>query len=418
MSRRSFIRFLRWLGCLMGGYFLLTAILSLTVDPWRINHTRWAVAALDPAREISNTVRVGKAALANRGDWQVVMLGSSRIEIGLDPTHPVFGTRRTCNLAMSAAHLLETIPAGNYLLDRNPQIETLILGIEAGDLHNDWDSRKYARFYQSPFADDNHSIERSINQIIGGRSLVDSIATLQRYFDGTKPIRSQLGQWLQPNHPANLRQYVESAFEMGFEICEDQWNLRPQILRQQKADLLEKFIILVRQAGIEMHIVVPPQHALKQLHPSLDQPETMCWENDLRALADICIKANAVVATGPPVKLWSFMTFNDYTTIPMPEPGAKSQQMPGWFDLGHAQSKLGDRVLSTIFAGRPGADVTSAPVGVSLLEGDWNVHRANWIAAHREYCLGNPRDVAWWRGLFSRFPNKLKAARQMAEAPP
>ena len=418
MSRRSFIRFLRWLGSLMGGYFLLTAILSLTVDPWRINNTRWAVDALDPAREISSTVRVGKAALANRGDWETVILGSSRIEIGLDPSNPVFAGRRTVNLAMAAANLYETIPAGYYTLARNPGIKTLILGIEAGDLHNDFDSRKYTRYYQSPFYDNNHSIERGINQLIGGHTLMESIATLKRHARGEKPKRSQLGQWLRPNHPANLSAYVESTFQMGFENQADQWNLRPQVLRQAKADSLARFIEFVRGKGIAMFIVVPPQHGLKQIHPSEDVPETMCWETDLAALAAICGKGNAVDAPGPPVQLWSFLTFNDATTTPLPPPGAPSQQMPGWFDLGHAQPKLGDRVLSTIFADLPGADVASTPVGVNLLAGDWSELRANWIAAHRKYCLSNPQDVAWWRALTARFPDNPKAARQMAEAAP
>ena len=88
MHCRPFARFLRWFGALLGSYLVFTAVLSTTVDPWRINAAPWALAALDPAREICQTTRVGKAAIANRGIWRAAIFGSSRLEIGLDPTHP------------------------------------------------------------------------------------------------------------------------------------------------------------------------------------------------------------------------------------------------------------------------------------------------------------------------------------------
>lgn len=416
VRRRPFAKFLRWFWLLLGVYCAITAILSLTVDPWRINNTRLSLDFLDPSREISNTVRVGKAALANKSDWETVILGSSRIEIGLDPKHPAFEGKRTVNLAMAAANLYETVPAGNYILDRNPKLKTLILGIEAGDLHNDFDSRKYTRFYQSPFADNNRSIERGINQIIGGRTLADSIATIQRHLKGTRPKRNQFGQWLQPNHPANLRKYVESTFQMGFESSDDAWALRPQKLRDQKAGLLAGFIRRVRESGIKMHLVVSPQHALKQIHPTLDEPTGICWEHDLLALAEICKEANAAPINGPPVSLWSFLAFNEYTSRILPRPEDKSQQMGGWFDLGHAQPGLGEKVIETVFSTQPVTDPSGTAYGINLLESRWDAVRSQWVAAHMAYCKTHQEDVKWWRALVAASSRSKQKPRIMVES--
>ena len=287
------------------------------------------------------------------------------------------------------------------MLDRNPDISTLIMGIEAGDLHTDWDSRKFTRFYQSPFADNNRSIERSINQIIGGRSLADSIATIKRHVKGEKPIRSQLGQWLQPSHPPILREYTEYTFKKGFESTRDTWGLDEQRLRKDKAQLLSEFIARVRARGITMIILVPPQHALKQIHPTLNEPPAMCWEHDLRAIADICEKANEVAAKGPLVRLWSFLTFNEFTTRPMPERDSDIQQMPGWFDLGHSQTTLGDRVIDTFLSEEPVTDTNGARYGVELLGRDWETLNSEWVAAHFAYCKTHEDDVKWWRSLFA-----------------
>ena len=326
MIRRPFRRFLRWLAVLMTVYLAIGIILSTTVDPWRINNAPWAAGSLDRSRDIHKEMRIGKAALANRGTWQAAILGSSRLEIALDPSHPAFQGQRAVNLAMSGATLYEVIAAGNYTLDHNPHIKTLIFGIDPGDLHSDADSRSANQYYQSPFADNNRSVERTINQLIGAETLGESIATLQRHFRGIPSEYSPLGQMLMPPGHGNLRQFVESTF---IENPADQWNLRPQILRQQKAELLAQFIDRARQAGIAMHVVIPPQHALKQIHPTEDNPDRMAWETDLLALATICTKANAIPASAPPVKLWSFLNFNPYTTTPMPAPGDPSQHKPG-----------------------------------------------------------------------------------------
>ena len=409
MFRRPFSRFLRWFAALMGSYLAIAAILSTTVDPWRINAAPWAIASLDKSREISQVTRVGKAAIANRGIWQAAIFGSSRLESGLDPTHPALPSQRSVNLALSGASLLENLTVASYALDRNPQLKTIIFGIDPGDLHSAGDSRNSNHFYQSPFADNNHSIERGINQLIGWRAFNDSIATLKRHAKGVAPKCSPFGQMLHPVDHGDLRAYIESAFIENFT---DQWALRPQVPRQEKADHLTAFIERVRRAGIELFIIIPPQHALKQIHPTAGRPQTMGWETDLRALIDICTKANALAAPGPPVQLWSFLTFNPSTATPMPLPGAARLSMPGWFDLGHADNNLGNQVLDTLLAARPGATTVASPIGVNLLDGDWSAMRAAWIEGHQQYCASHPQDVAWWRSLVARAAAKPYAVAQ------
>jgi|GEM_PF-3001443 len=399
MLHRPFSRFLRWFTALLGTYLVITAILSTSVDPWRINATPWASSSLDASREISQDRRVGKAALANRGTWQAVIIGSSRLEIGIDPTHPALPPHRCVNLAMTGATLLENLTVASYALERNPQLKTLIFGIDPGDLHSASDSRNSNHFYQSPFADNNHSIERDINQIIGWHSFTESIETLRRHWQGQRPKFSPLGQMLQPGDHENLRTFVES---MPLDGAADQWNLRPQILQQHKAERLAEFITRVRQLGIAMYIIIPPQHALKQIHPTEDRPDAMGWERDLLALREICTAANASAAPAPPVQLWSFLSFNAFTAAPMPVPGAPCQAVPGWFDLGHAGSALGNQVLDTLFAGRPGATAVASPVGVNLLDAQWQAIRAAWIEAHHDFCVSHPQDAAWWRSLVAR----------------
>ena len=395
----NFTRFLRWLATMLATYFIITAVFSLTVDPWRINQTRFSIESLDEYREISDTLRTGKAALANKGDWDTVIIGSSRMEIAFDPEHPALPGKRRVNLAMAAATLTETIAVANYTLDRNPGIKTMLFGIEVGELHNDADSRTFTDFYNSPYSDNNRSIERSINQIIGARSLSDSISTIRNKSAGIHPKRNQLGLWIGPEYPSDLRAFVEGAFAEGHREPEENWNLRPQDLRTAKADALSILVRRVRGAGIELHLVLPPMHALKMIHPYDDEPDSMAWETDLHRLAKICEEANAIPSASPPVKLWDFLLFNKHTCVALPSPDAEIRKLSNWTDLSHARPEIGNMALYLMFQqGGEGGEVDGL-IGRNLLLGDWEDHRSSWILNHREYCRTNSNDVVWWRKL-------------------
>jgi len=363
IHRRPFTRFLLWLGGMLGMYFLITAILSLTVDPWRINNSPLGIDSFDPYREISETVRTGKAALANKGDWEVVIIGSSRMEIAFDPAHPAFHRKRCVNLAMAAATLTETVPVAHYALDRNPEIRTILFGIELGDLHNNSDSRKFTDFYNSPFSDNNRSIERTINQVIGGRSLANSIATIRNRSAGVVPKRNQSGLWIQPAYPPDLRAYVENAFALGHKEAANNWNLRPQDLRSEKVESLNRLIDRVREAGIDLHLVIPAQHALKMIHPTEDEPATMPWEADLLELVRICKEANAKPSKAPPVKLWNFFLFNEYTCAQIPKVDAENRRLSDWTDFSHAKTSIGNLAIDVIFSGDSAKDNTHGEIG-------------------------------------------------------
>lgn len=393
-------------------YFVFATTVSLTINPWRINRTPLNIKALDPWREITDNLRLGKAALVNQGDWQAVILGSSRMEIAMDPTHPAFQGAKTLNLAMAAANIHETAPAANYALDRNPGIRTMVFGIDAGDFHGDFDSRKFIKSEDSPLSGNGVSVECAINQWIGGRSVIDSIATVQRAIAKRHPDRNPLGQWLKPSDPSNLRQYIEKFFNGRLEQTAEKWEFRPQVLRQDKAKLFTDLMTRARRMGVEVYVVIPAQHALKQIHPTQDKPDRMCWETDIKGLTQLCHEVNRLDIQGPPIRLWSFITFNRYTTQAVPVPGAPSQRMPYWFDLSHAKPELGSACLNRIFANRLEGTVPEEDIWIDLLNTDWEDIRQSWIQGHADYCKAHPEDVAWLRGLMAHDQRKHESGKE------
>lgn len=395
MSKHPLKKYTQWLVGLIAAYLTLAAVINTSIDPWRIIDAPWSIQSLDPWRDPSEVVRTGKAAFANRGDLEVVAIGSSRIEIAIDPTHAAFDGKRSINLAMAAANIYETVPVANYTIDRNPDLETIIFGIEAGDLYNKFDSRTVTDFYQSPFYENSPLIERTVNQVIGAGALNDSIATIQQAIKKATPERNELGLWIKPKNPLNIKNYMEALFEKGFINSFDEWEATSRDFKPSKAALLEGLIARCQAEGIQLYIVIPPQHALKLLHPTENYPKELPWELDLKKLIAICKAANNLNPDAPQVQLWDFSIFSDWTTEPLPSSDETIQRMDNWFDFGHAKPVIGNEILNTLFYGTTS---TRKNIGVNLLETPWEQFKYQWIQQHAEYVQAQSADVEWRRG--------------------
>lgn len=394
MKRNPIQVYTRWLVAMIAGYLILSAVLNTIVDPWRIIDAPWASEALDPWRDPSEVVRTGKVAFANRGVWQVAAIGSSRIEIALNPEHPAFVDTHAINLGMAAANLYETVPLAHKTIDQNPDLKTLIFGVEAGDLHNDFDSRQVTDYYQSPLYANSSAIELGVNYIFGASSFRDSVATLKRAIQKTQPIRNEHGLWTQPKDPPNIKRYMERLFSEGFIESSRQWEAELGDFSPDKAELLKGLIARCQSENIQLYIVIPAQHALKLTHPTKDQPEELPWEIDLQKLIAICAEANRLRPDQPPVELWNFSVFSPWSTEPLPSDSEMEQRMENWYDLGHARVNLGNEILNTLFFKETS---TGAPIGVNLLAVEWNDFKAQWINDHARYIESHDPDVSWWR---------------------
>ena len=117
------------LGMAIGGFALNT-----TVNPWRVTPTPWTSEKLEPYRAIEiSWNRTSKAGLVRSGNWDAAMFGSSRVDIGLDPQHPVFDGMQCANLGLNAGLLVENHAMFRYFIERQtPRL--VILAIDAGDL--------------------------------------------------------------------------------------------------------------------------------------------------------------------------------------------------------------------------------------------------------------------------------------------
>src|SRR5690606_16469272 len=67
---------------------LLIGTLNVVVDPLEVWNTAWAAQHRDA--KTANISRITKAQMLQRHPWETVLIGSSRVELGIKPLSPMF----------------------------------------------------------------------------------------------------------------------------------------------------------------------------------------------------------------------------------------------------------------------------------------------------------------------------------------
>ena len=324
---------------LLGG----VAALNATVDPfkvWRPN----AVEKLDPYKRLTMT-RIVRAAQVHRGDWQVVLAGASRTEIGLDPDCPALAGKRAVNIGLSGAHFPEIMASADYALAQNPGLQTLVVEMDPAYLDMAYGDPE--DFRMSLFNPGRSLAEYRLASLTGGLFIERSAQTLGDFF-AKKPAHVFTPNGLRIDYRVYLSRGVRDFFRKGIgEVA--QW--RPDYWpagRNLNLDLMPpiKDLALRCQArGVRLEWVIPPAHAARLCVDVRrgDWAATVAYK---RALAKMVDEVNQGQPT-PTLRVWDFF-------VPRAEnleeiPAADGVPMAWHWEPGHFKKALGDKVLERLF---------------------------------------------------------------------
>lgn len=384
-------------------FFAIASAVNALVDPWRVLRTPLALASLEPYRDFSDAHRTGKAGLAmDPAGCDMVYIGSSRLEMGLPTEHPAFGKQRVVNLALAGGLIPENTAMARFAMRRNPGLRTIILGVDTGDLTSTIDLTGQTDFGRSPLAEGQSPTERTLRYLTGVRALGESVKVLVNRAKGKESKYTPGGQRVGGlGSLPNVRDHVA---ERATTFCARAQAFRTDADRHvnaRKERKLRDFLSEARRAGVRVVVLLPPRHSLMQIHPTEDAPDIAPWLVERRLLAGICQDVNRQEASGPPVELLDFCTFNHITDLPLPAIGAADQRFPTWPDLEHFSTATGMELLDRIISRKPGDD---PDWGVDVLATGIDAHLARLKAEHAGYCKEHAGDVAWFRRILASVP--------------
>ena len=376
---------------------LLSAAVNTTVDPWRVTPAPWRAAGLDPYRDLSSQIRTGKAGLIRSGDWDVGLLGSSRVDNAWDPGADGWQGKRVVNLAASGGFLYETIGIARYFL-AHEKPELLVIGIDPGDLTSSLDTRPLSDYGASPFSPEDRA-NREIRYVIGLATFEASAEVMNRARKEKLAEYTPQGLRLRPEVAASRSQMKFIRDQLLGTSREERTTLNPD-----KTRLLGDFLDECADLRQPVVLIFHPVHALMHAKEEDRDDPPVLFESTRRFLLDAVNEANARADSTDLIQYWDFCNFHPAHCEPLPADKKGLERMAHWNDLGHYDVELGTSVLGQAL-GWPekypewqgqGRRITTESIDPYL---DF-VRRG-----YRDYLSGpGAADVAWKKSLLSSRP--------------
>ena len=387
------IRFARYLIgltiALIGGTVLVGAV-NLLVDPYGV----WgmpAVAGVTAAKPAEkDNEMLFKAVDLGRAPFNNLIIGSSRVDLGLDPEHPALqDSGRTYNLGLVGGALYPTLQYLRHALYLQPAIRHVVFGLEFVTFND---------HVRAPPTYDERRLERR------SMDIADIDATLlsrDAVFDSLHTIKTNLAD---PNYRAysdrglsssdDMRRYAEEQGMPGrFDKSITLYLNTPErfgdfvFSQANDKDLLE-IVRLTRQHGIDLRVFIPPDHV------------TLLEALRLRGLW--CAYQSWKLQLAEMTPFWDFSSFGAINGEPI------ANGMKWYWDAAHFRKPVGDLVLDRIF------DYDTAKVPPDFGHYVTPDSAPRWLteldAARRAWEAANASTVAWVAARRKPIANAASAA--------
>ena len=294
---------------------VVVACCNLIVDPYGI----FATPIIDNFNEIKpaqeNLGRLYKAFDIRRIKPKTILLGSSRVETGLNAKHPAFGNANlTYNLGFQAGNTYEILRYLEHAIAHQPELERVILGIDFFMFNTNLanrDSFSEARLGKSFPYQDILNATLSIDTLLASKDTLKASILQDNKSNRLNKISDRFKFWL-------------SGFLSNNELYKT-YTLSPERLKN-----LQTIVALCQQHNIELQVFISPTHATQyeaiaaaNLWSTFEQ-----WKREVSKITPI----------------WDFSGYNSITTESI------SDRMIHYLDSSHYTQKTGDLVINRILS--------------------------------------------------------------------
>ena len=328
--------------------------------------------------------RITKAEMARRGDWDIIILGSSRSESGMPAAHPFLTINRTCNLSLAAARFPELVAAFDFAREHN-HLKHVLLCV---DLYmfaqgEPWiegfpDSRFNPRLAMFPYY---------CKQLIGRAATDRTWETIRRKLRGYHPVpQESLGFH---NHSLSPNTSQRELFDRVMRILGPGYQM--QTVDPAYLELFRHIVKACRDDNIDLQVVIMPVHSLdlELVYDGGHWGELEKWKRDL---------ASVVAQEGVEGKfnVWDFTGYSGPPAEAVPPVGDKTSRMKYYFESSHCTPMLGALMVDEMFAS-PGTN----HIGTKLTPANVDSHLARILADRAVYAHTNAPDIQWVAGIMT-----------------
>ena len=409
----SYAGFIKWMVATLLAGVLLVVLVVVVVDPYRLFRLVEiaGVNAVKPNPEhFQSEIKLAGATVLRPA---TVLMGNSRIDVGIDPDGEQLGAsgRPAYNLAIPGTGVGTSREQFEHLREAGVVPSTLLLGVDFFDFLLDPDSAE-APARPPP------------TSLAGQRWKVSTLLSLNALLDAVKTLRIQrdpdagtmTARGFNPLHD-----YLHFAREDGYHSLFQQralenarnFSLAPHGIARSRGDSSSEWrdlgglLDVAAREKTDMRLIIYPYHA--QLMAMMEQtglwPVFEQWK--LRLVREVARVNEA--HPGARIVLWDFSGYGALQCEPIPAKGDVVHGTRWYWESGHFKAALGERILATVF-GAAGAGAGAEEFGFRLDAASWSENRER-IARERGVCLAAEpamfRDAAAMVAAFqARHPGK------------
>jgi hypothetical protein len=327
--KRYVMRFLAWLA------FGLAAVVVFGVltDPYAFS---WPHRHLDPAfRENDLEVRMN---ILSQLQPDVLLLGNSRAQHGLDPHNAVFGDQRVFNGAIVGGNPRDFAPLVASA-ERNRPLKMIVMGIDFNMLYAGEGRRNPSENLlrrSGPFA-----VLARIRAVLSVDALWESCVEILRYFRGTDHLLDKDGRLLEPLYQRDVaaRGGTLAAVRQRDAVALYEMKKSPSGSFVQD---LSSILDTACANGTRVILFSSPMHArhLEAIEQAGRWNEFVAWKRSVLDLVESKPACN--------IQLWDFARHSKVTEEPVPDFGP----MKYYWESSHYRKIVGDAVLAATVGGQ------------------------------------------------------------------
>ena len=386
---RSYAGFIRWMAASLLAGVLLTVLFVVVVDPYRlfrlVDIAGFNAVKPRPDHYQSEIKLAGARALRPA----IVLMGNSRVDVGIDPDSKQLGaaSRPAYNLAIPGTGVGTSREQFDHLRAAGAAPATMLLGVEFFDFLRDPDG---ADAPDKPPPTGLASHRWKVDTVFSLDALLDAVKTLRIQNDANAGTMTARG--FNP-----LFDYLRIAREEGYYAIFLQrarenarsFSLAPHGIVRTRDDSsadwrdLDGLLDAAAREKTGIHLIIYPYHA--QLMAMLEQtglwPVFEQWK--LRLVREVA-RLNAAHPEAR-IMLWDFSGYGALQCESIPAKGDIVHGTRWYWESGHFKAALGERMLERVF-GVADTSPGAAEFGFPLNAANWNENRAR-IARERQACL-------------------------------
>ena len=327
--------------------------------------------------------RTAKAAALRRAEFEVLVLGSSRSEAGIDTGSAALSGRPTWNASLPGTSLHELEYVWEFAVEsKRPELAILFV-----DLHLFQSASKVSQdFHESLFdpALRGHGHEYFVRQALSGWATRSTVKVLFNWVLGRES------------------EYTPTVRRVTVGVGRQRHRFQAQLTRtvlmssllvenggagRGSFDILDRIVTSSQARGIRLVLVIPPLHALQLEAVRLmgRWSDFELWKSELVQHLD-----------GSEVPVWDFTGYTGVSAEAVPAEGSP-ESMQWFIDASHCSPALGDRVLARVL--ETSVDVDPS-FGVLLTRGNVEEHRRRIRLDRERWAESHGEDLRWIEGLY------------------